>query len=265
MVPSVHGFVWPRANGNCIPFLGVQIAGGLFNTAQAQGSAAYNTYVRVNQVVINGAALIGGTVTGTVVGIPTDAAARPLSALLYGLNDAGQVSGPLPGCAQSSSVPLVLQAGGGTGTFSIPCGAACATTARLIVVIAAATTPLCADDARCYGVCINNAPPLDGAALPPGVAGPSIAHVVFDRVPSASASPSALPSSSPEPEPLLPSPSPPATATKRIVTVTVTVTVPPSPNAGGFAIQDASGASSHVIEVCAALVAVVLAVAPYAM
>lgn len=270
VVPTIHGFVWPIASGNCIPILGVPVPGGLLNSAQALGSAATKTYARVNQVAISQVEATGNAVSGTVVGLPTDASARPLSALLYGMNDAWQISGPLQGCVQSSSVPL--RTNGNTGTFLIPCGAACAEAPHLIVVIVATTTPLCADDAKCFGICINNAQPLNGAALPPGVSGPSIAHINLNRaVPSQSPSPSSYPSSSPESELQLALPSASSTATQRIVTVTVTVTVKPSPKSppGGFAIQDSSGASQHVLHTsvfAAAFVAVVaLALAPYAM
>ena len=146
-MPHVVGFVWPRARGNCIPFLGVVVPGGLLASAQAVGSAGWAVYERVNNVAVTQVAASASQISGTVSGLPTDADARPLSALLYGVNAAGQVSGPLAGCAQSSLV--ALQTNGNTGTFTIPCAGACAAAADLVIVIVASVTPLCADDAVC--------------------------------------------------------------------------------------------------------------------
>lgn len=145
VVGTFTGFVFPNSAGNCIPYLGVVIPGGLLPaSAQATASVAYTAYTRANTASISSIDISSPLVIrGVLTGLPTDIDAQPLLALVYSRSPVSgipgvpfQFTGPLgvTACGQSSGA-IVTRAGDGTGTFSIPCTGACAAAQDLTVVI----------------------------------------------------------------------------------------------------------------------------------
>jgi hypothetical protein len=263
VTPIVTGFVWPNSQGNCIPFLGVVVPGGLLSSQQAQGSAAWAVYQRVNTAAISSLDIsTAGRITGVLAGLPTDQDAQSLLAIVYSRhptgNDANPYSftGPLAPnnavCSQAAAAP-VNRPGDGSGTFTIPCTGACATAQDLVVVITTGALNIIPNappgtlpqpgDAEVpggNGICVNYALPNDGFPLPPGVLGTSYLFLAFSRAtpplpsqlpPSESSSISQSPTIS-DSQSGTDSGSPslsPTAAVLQVVTVTVTVTRQPVP------------------------------------
>ena len=260
VTPIVTGFVWPVAQGNCVPYLGVVIPGGLLNSPQAQGSAAYAVYQRVNTGAISSLDIsTPGQISGVLSGLPTDQDAQSLLAIVYSRhptgNDANPYSftGPLApnnaACSQTAGVP-VNRPGDGSGTFTIPCNGACAAAQDLVVVITTGALNIIPNappgtlpqpgDAEVpggNGICVNYALPNVGYPLPAGVLGTSYLFLAFSRAnppepsllpPSATSTVSTTPTIS-NSQTGTDSSTPSPTTTVQVVTVTVTVTQQPAP------------------------------------
>jgi hypothetical protein len=221
VVPTITGFVWPNSMGNCTPYLGVVVDGGLLSSPQATGSVAYTSYSRMNTAALSSLDLsTTGSISGVLTGLPTDFDAQPLYALVYSRTATGTAvnpysfTGPLAPndavCDQTAGF-VVRRNGdgdgdGSTGTFNIACTGSCASSQLLTVIITSGSLLIIPDAAvppipgapDGKGICVTNTLPLGGvnSALPPGVAGPSLLHLSFSRATPPSNSPSAVSSNS---------------------------------------------------------------------
>ena len=277
-MPAITGFVWPNALGNCVPFLGVQIPGGLLASAQAASSVAWAAYARENTIEFASIApAVNNVITVRLAGLPTDAGAVPLAALIYAVQADGGLTGPFPGCSAAAATAVVRSApGAATAVATIPCAGACATAGWLVVSIVAAAINVAPNAAPPppgstdptipggNGICVAGAQPNAGAPLPPGVWGPSLAHAAFQAAqglaPAASASASASASATMPPAAASASAAAAAaSAAPQVGTVTVTVSALPTLPAGGLGVS--SGAGVVGVAAAAAAAAAVAAVA----
>lgn len=192
VTPVVYGFIWPNANGNCLPTLGGP--GSAIPQGMYDNSVAWIRQDRVNTLALNVDPPAPGTneaIDIVITGIPVGETASKYTAVVYARTNTGLI-GPLPTCGttydliQDPNIPSQAQLhvrDWSTGNVAL---VNTATGFRIGLV----PEPFRPAGEQCL---------LNAANIP--VSAPTIVEAEVLRVPSPSPSPSSSPSGSPSSSP----------------------------------------------------------------